>query len=190
MKLIINMRRRNLHYRAIPSSSQAGNYGRQASQPQICTQTLWTDALPGGTYSDRCEICPLRMSGQWSKRTDNGTEFTKRFTSASENNLTLFQHRLAEHGIRHQLIRPFTPRHNGKVERSYRKYMNFPVNGILSAAIYCFTKEPHKSDNYFTFSLSLLYRVEISDFQPLNVQKQATSNQSWESPVLWAYPVW
>ena len=29
--------------------------------------------------------------------------------------------RLAEHGIRHKLIRPFTPRHNGKVERSHRK---------------------------------------------------------------------
>jgi transposase InsO family protein len=26
-----------------------------------------------------------------------------------------------EHAIRHKLIRPFTPRHNGKVERSHRK---------------------------------------------------------------------
>lgn len=54
-------------------------------------------------------------------QTDNGTEFTKRFNSTSENNLTLFQKRLAEHGIRHKQIRPFTPRHNGKVERSHRK---------------------------------------------------------------------
>lgn len=54
-------------------------------------------------------------------QTDNGAEFTKRFIANSENNLTLFQKRLAEYGIRHKLIRPFTPRHNGKVERSHRK---------------------------------------------------------------------
>ncbi|MCI8407912.1 MAG: transposase [Lachnospiraceae bacterium] len=28
---------------------------------------------------------------------------------------------LERHGIRHKLIRPYTPRHNGKVERSHRK---------------------------------------------------------------------
>ena len=54
-------------------------------------------------------------------QTDNGAEFTKRFTSTKEENLTLFQKRLKEHGIRHKQIRPFTPRHNGKVERSHRK---------------------------------------------------------------------
>lgn len=54
-------------------------------------------------------------------QTDNGSEFTKRFSAGSESNLTLFQKRLAEHGIRHKQIRPFTPRHNGKVERSHRK---------------------------------------------------------------------
>lgn len=54
-------------------------------------------------------------------QTDNGTEFTKRFKANSLDNLTLFQQRLAEHGIKHKQIRPFTPRHNGKVERSHRK---------------------------------------------------------------------
>ncbi len=54
-------------------------------------------------------------------QTDNGPEFTKRFIANSSSNLTLFQRRLAEHGIRHKQIRPFTPRHNGKVERSHRK---------------------------------------------------------------------
>ncbi len=54
-------------------------------------------------------------------QTDNGLEFTKRFNSASDNDLTLFQKRLLQHGIRHKQIRPFTPRHNGKVERSNRK---------------------------------------------------------------------
>ena len=55
-------------------------------------------------------------------QTDNGSEFTKRFTNAKrENDLTLFEARLKAYGIRHKLIRPFTPRHNGKVERSHRK---------------------------------------------------------------------
>ncbi len=54
-------------------------------------------------------------------QTDNGQEFTKRFTAKQSSNLTLFQRKLAEHGIRHKQIRPFTPRHNGKVERSHRK---------------------------------------------------------------------
>ena len=35
--------------------------------------------------------------------------------------LTLFENTLARLGIRHKKIRPFTPRHNGKVERSHRK---------------------------------------------------------------------
>lgn len=53
-------------------------------------------------------------------QTDNGTEFTNRFTSKKEKP-TLFQLHLQQHGIKHKLIRPYTPRHNGKVERSHRK---------------------------------------------------------------------
>lgn len=53
-------------------------------------------------------------------QTDNGTEFTNRFTTHRDKP-TLFEKRLEEHGIRHKLIRPYTPRHNGKVERSHRK---------------------------------------------------------------------
>ena len=55
-------------------------------------------------------------------QTDNGQEFTKRFSSYGvSEKLTIFQIRLADYGIKHKLIRPFTPRHNGKVERSHRK---------------------------------------------------------------------
>ena len=54
-------------------------------------------------------------------QTDNGLEFTKRFSTSGQETLTLFQRVLEEQGIRHKLIRPFTPRHNGKVERSHRK---------------------------------------------------------------------
>lgn len=53
-------------------------------------------------------------------QTDNGTEFTNRFTSHKDKP-TLFQVHLEQHGIQHKLIRPYTPRHNGKVERSHRK---------------------------------------------------------------------
>ena len=56
-------------------------------------------------------------------QTDNGQEFSKRFggSQGGSEKPTLFQARLTEHGIKHKLIRPFTPRHNGKVERSHRK---------------------------------------------------------------------
>lgn len=54
-------------------------------------------------------------------QTDNGTEFTKTYTQAKEGDLTLFEQQLKEYGIEHQKIRPYTPRHNGKVERSHRK---------------------------------------------------------------------
>lgn len=54
-------------------------------------------------------------------QTDNGSEFSKRFSSSGKVTLTAFQQVLQEQEIRHKMIRPFTPRHNGKVERSHRK---------------------------------------------------------------------
>ena len=54
-------------------------------------------------------------------QTDNGFEFTKRFGGSAPDNLSLFERALKERKITHNLIRPFTPRHNGKVERSHRK---------------------------------------------------------------------
>lgn len=54
-------------------------------------------------------------------QTDNGFEFTNEMGNSKKKPLTLFEKTLAELGIRHKKIRPFTPRHNGKVERSHRK---------------------------------------------------------------------
>ena len=54
-------------------------------------------------------------------QTDNGAEFTKRLLPKGNDTPTLFENTLKELGIRHKLIRPYTPRHNGKVERSHRK---------------------------------------------------------------------
>ena len=54
-------------------------------------------------------------------QTDNGTEFTNRLLPKGTDRLTLFEQTLQKLGIRHKMIRPYTPRHNGKVERSHRK---------------------------------------------------------------------
>lgn len=54
-------------------------------------------------------------------QTDNGFEFTNRFSNSKKDLQTLFEKTAAKHGIRHKLIRPYTPRHNGKVERSHRE---------------------------------------------------------------------
>ena len=54
-------------------------------------------------------------------RTDNGAEFTKRLISKDPNDITIFELGLKKNNIRHDLIKPYTPKHNGKVERSHRK---------------------------------------------------------------------
>ena len=54
-------------------------------------------------------------------QTDNGLEFTNRPNSKGTKKQTLFEKTLCDLGIQHKLIKPFTPRHNGKVERSHRK---------------------------------------------------------------------
>lgn len=54
-------------------------------------------------------------------QTDNGAEFTNKLIPQKNNKETLFEKKLKELGIEHKLIRPRTPRHNGKVERSHRK---------------------------------------------------------------------
>ena len=56
-------------------------------------------------------------------QTDNGFEFTNRlsYNTSIRDRKTLFESKLKKLGIRHKLIKPYTPRHNGKVERSHRK---------------------------------------------------------------------
>ena len=48
-------------------------------------------------------------------------EFTKQLGNTKKPTPTLFERTLEQCGIRHKLIAPYTPRHNGKVERSHRK---------------------------------------------------------------------
>jgi len=72
----------------------------------------------------------LRKCAKWFKRrgitiecvqTDNGFEFTNRFSNSKRDLTTLFEATAAILGIQHKLIKPYTPRHNGKVERSHRE---------------------------------------------------------------------
>ena len=72
----------------------------------------------------------LKKAVQWFARrgvhvkcvqTDNGFEFTNRFSPSKKNLLTLFEAVSDKLHIRHKLIRPYTPRHNGKVECSHRE---------------------------------------------------------------------
>lgn len=54
-------------------------------------------------------------------QTDNGFEFTNRFSNSKRDIPTMFEVTAQKLGVRHKLIRPYTPRHNGKVERSHRE---------------------------------------------------------------------
>ena len=54
-------------------------------------------------------------------QTDNGPEFTNELGHSKKAKPTLFEMTLEKLCIRHKKIQPYTPRHNGKVERSHRK---------------------------------------------------------------------
>lgn len=54
-------------------------------------------------------------------QTDNGTVFTNRFLTTNTDKLTLFEQALKERHIHYKTIKTYTPKHNGKVERSHRE---------------------------------------------------------------------
>ena len=54
-------------------------------------------------------------------QTDNGFEFTNRFANIRQHLPTLFETTASKMCIQNKLILPYTPRHNGKVERSHRE---------------------------------------------------------------------
>jgi transposase InsO family protein len=91
-------------------------------------------------------------------QTDNGSEFTNRFIPHATEKPTLFQTVAAHYGMDHRLIRPYTPRHNGKVERSHREDVK---RFYSSHAFYSF--------NDFAAQLSrYLYRTNRIPMRPLN----------------------
>ena len=54
-------------------------------------------------------------------QTDNGFEFTNRLSYNESRHLSKFEEALSLLNIQYKKIRPYTPRHNGKVERSHRE---------------------------------------------------------------------
>lgn len=64
-------------------------------------------------------------------QTDNGVEFTKQFIAKDENNHSMFEVTAKRLGIRIKRIKPATPRHNGKVERSHREDQKLLYSEII-----------------------------------------------------------
>jgi len=93
-------------------------------------------------------------------QTDNGTEFTRRLSNGKP---TMFEQLLADGGIQHKLIKPYTPRHNGKVERSHRK------------------------DNEYFYAVRSFYSFE--DFKKqLQIHNRAYNNFPMQ-PLKWSSPL-
>lgn len=64
-------------------------------------------------------------------QTDNGTEFTKRFLTSDDDNLTQFEKMAIELKVKLKFIKPSTPKHNGKVERSHREDQRLLYSEII-----------------------------------------------------------
>lgn len=64
-------------------------------------------------------------------QTDNGMEFTKQFIAKSEHNHSMFEVTAKRLGIRIKRIKPATPKHNGKVERSHREDQKLLYSEIM-----------------------------------------------------------
>ncbi len=85
-------------------------------------------------------------------QTDNGQEFTKRLCKGKQTP-TLFEDALKKHGIEHKLIRPYTPRHNGKVERSHRKDNEYFYATHTFYSFVDFSKQLALNDKYNKFPM-------------------------------------
>jgi transposase InsO family protein len=106
-------------------------------------------------------------------QTDNGSEFTNRFVPNNTDKPTLFERNAARLGIHHKTIKPFTPRHNGKVERSHREdqkrfYDNHSFYSFqdyidqLKVYLYRSNKIPMRPLNYNNpLSFLALHRVQL-----------------------------
>ena len=96
-------------------------------------------------------------------QTVNGFEFTNRFSNSKKDIPTRFEKTAAHLGIRHKLIRPYTPRHNGKVERSHREDQ----------------KRLYDSRRFFSLA-DFAHQLAIHQFRSSNRPMRPLS---WRSPV-------
>jgi len=96
-------------------------------------------------------------------RTDNGFEFTNRLHNHNASAITLYEKTAAQLGIQARFIRPYTPRHNGKVERSHREDQ----------------KRFYNSHNFYS----------LADFQNQLATHLRRSNNIPMRPLRWRSPV-
>ena len=96
-------------------------------------------------------------------QTDNGPEFTNRLNSQCSDKKTLFEVTLEKLCIRHKLIKPYPPRHNGKVERSHRKD----------------NEEFYASHRFYSFQ----------DFQKQLAVRERSYNHFPMRPLFWQSPI-
>ena len=64
---------------------------------------------------------------------DNGTEFTKQFSAKDKNNHSIFEVTARRLKVKVKRIKPHTPKHNGKVERSHREDRKLFYSEIIRA---------------------------------------------------------
>lgn len=102
-------------------------------------------------------------------QTDNGQEFTFRNERTKDGRIHMLDRLCLHFGIVHKLIRPRTPRHNGKVERSHRndnerfyRYLHYYSFEDLQAQMSAYLK---RSNNI-----------------PSSVLRSAVDNRRWLSP--------
>lgn len=105
-------------------------------------------------------------------QTDNGTEFTHTKNTDRIHPLDVL---LTELNIKHQLIRPRTPRHNGKVERSHRNDQNRFYNFLN---FYSYEDLLKQMKAYLKRSNNIPMQVLgwISPIQKRNILKEACAN--------------
>lgn len=110
---------------AVADAAENGGYYYQYTFLDECTRFRYLEA-----YKEHSAYSSAQFIRHCVKKfpfliecvqTDNGSEFTNQIHPSKPYRPTLFQKTLEELGIRHKLIRVYTPRHNGKVERSHRK---------------------------------------------------------------------
>ena len=102
-------------------------------------------------------------------QTDNGAEFTKRLLVADDDNKSLFELTATHLNIQVKYIRPHTPKHNGKVERSHREDQKLLYSEVIRR------KRPFVDFNDFKQRLKRHQdKTNNRPMQPLNLQSPNT----------------
>lgn len=124
IKLILNMRHRNTNAGIVVFwvKLRSRGYTRSISGLYrfLRKRNSMAVKLPN---PKKCTPKPYEQMSYPGQRvqTDNASEFTNQLVGTKNPKPTLFEKTLEQLNIRHKLIKPYTPRHNGKVERSHRK---------------------------------------------------------------------